>query len=87
MEPIDRIEGKLDKVLDKLSEHGELLARHTTLHEKNTSDLEEHMRRSDLLETRVDELFKFKYYLVGIAAAVTTLAALAWDFLKQYIFG
>ena len=55
MEPIDRVEIKLDKVLDKLSEHGELLARHTVLHEKNTDDLDEHIKRTNLLEARIDK--------------------------------
>lgn len=27
--------------------------------------LKEHMRRSDALETKVDELYKWKYYVMG----------------------
>lgn len=43
------IRDRLDRVVDVLSEHGELLAR-------NTASLEEHMRRSDALETRVEQV-------------------------------
>ncbi len=41
---------KLDRILDKLEAQGELLARHSVLHEKNTEDLTVHVKRSDRLE-------------------------------------
>ena len=35
----DRIDAKLDKILDKLSEHSEVLARHGVIHEQNHKEL------------------------------------------------
>lgn len=46
----DRVEENLQKILDKLTEHSIILARHTILHEQNTKDLEHHIKRTDLLE-------------------------------------
>lgn len=44
--------------------------------------LEEHMRRSDALEEKVDELYKFKYYVVGGLALASLLATLAVQLVK-----
>lgn len=55
MEPLDRIEQKIDRVLEKLSEHGEILATHGILHEKNSQELEKHIKRTDLLEEHMYE--------------------------------
>lgn len=49
------VERTLDRILDKLQEQGELLARHTVLHEKNTEDLERHIKRTDALEDRMEQ--------------------------------
>lgn len=38
--------------------------------------LEEHMRRSDALEQKVDELYKFKYYVVGGLALASLLISI-----------
>lgn len=35
MDPLDKIDQKIDKVLDKLNEHSVVLAQHGALHEQN----------------------------------------------------
>jgi hypothetical protein len=45
--------------------------------------LEEHMRRSDALEEKVDELYKFKYYVVGGLALASLLISIAVQILKK----
>lgn len=75
---------KLEKILEQLSDIKVVLERHTVLHEKNTDDLAEHIRRTDLLETKLEEeLGPIKSHVtkvditikvIGIAAA--TLGAI-----------
>ena len=47
-----RILDKLDDLNDKLNDQAVVLARHTFLHEKNTEDLAEHIKRTNALETK-----------------------------------
>jgi len=47
---------KLDKILDKLTELEVAQARQEVLHEKNTEDLAEHIRRTEASEARIDIL-------------------------------
>jgi uncharacterized protein Yka (UPF0111/DUF47 family) len=96
MEPLDRIEQKLDKVLDKLAEHGEMLAAHGVLHQKNAEELEKHIKRTDLLEQHMDQehkdmknnletaLLPIKSFrlLVKIALGLMAIAGLVKLFIK-----
>ena len=43
--------------------------------------LEEHMRRSDALETKVDELYKWKYYVMGAIGVFIFLSQLLVKYL------
>ena len=47
-----RILDKLESMTDKLNDQAVVLARHTFLHEKNTEDLAEHIKRTNALETK-----------------------------------
>lgn len=49
----DRLEAKIDKILEKLEEQGKILVRHEVLHQKNTEDLAEHIRRTQLAEAAI----------------------------------
>ena len=53
MDQLGRLETKIDRVLEKLSEHGEMLARHSELHNRNSDSLDEHIKRSNLLEQKL----------------------------------
>lgn len=50
----DRIELKLDKILDKLGEHSEVLAKHGVIHEQNAAQLATHIARTNALEEHMD---------------------------------
>ena len=91
MEPsLERMENKIDKVLDKLTEHGELLARHGAIHEANSKSLEHHIARTDALEEKLEkEAEKFEKdmqqallpikafkFIVALAAGISTLIVL-----------
>jgi hypothetical protein len=49
--------------------------------------LDFHIKRSDMLEEQVDELYKLKYYAMGAMAVVTGLLTIFFDIIKTYITG
>jgi hypothetical protein len=63
------IEEKLTEILVKLE-------RHSVLHEKNTKDLEVHIKRTEILEQEVNKLWKWKWYASGGVAVLSFLVAL-----------
>lgn len=76
MGDFERIESKLDKVIDTQTEHGITLVR-------NTVSLEEHIKRTDILEQQhkqlrkeVEPLKKAHHMWAGVGKAMTVLAAL-----------
>lgn len=87
---LDRIDAKLDRILDKLSEHSATLAEHGVLHEKNSDELEKHIKRTDLLSDHMDaehkdmkknldtalQPIKAIKFLVKVAAGILTLVAI-----------
>jgi hypothetical protein len=81
------IETKLDKIMDKLEQQSNTLARHGVLHEKNTEDLEEHIRRTAMLETQMDTALlpiKFVKMLVAISLGSAAVIGL-FQLIKQVI--
>ena len=66
---------KLDQVIDKLNKMEITLATHTVLHEKNTEDLAEHIRRTNLLEA---DLAPIKTHVSNVTFAIKVVL---------YIFG
>lgn len=62
-----RMEEKLDNVDYRLDTYN--------------THLEEHMRRSDALETKVDELYKWKYYVMGAIGVFIFLSQLLVKYL------
>ena len=78
----DRIDQKLDKIIDKLSEHSEVLAKHGVVHEQNSKELAHHIARTNALETKLEKdmeialqpIKAFKF-LTKLAAGIVTLAA------------
>ena len=90
MDPIDKIDQKLDKVLDKLNEHSVALAQHGIIHEQNADQLATHIARTNALEEHMDlehrdmkknletallPIKSFKF-LVKLGAGILTIAAL-----------
>jgi hypothetical protein len=50
----DRVEEKIDRVLERLAEHGAILASHGVLHESNAEQLRLHIARTNALEEHMD---------------------------------
>jgi hypothetical protein len=62
---LDRLESKVDKTIDAVSEVGLAVARMEVHVDKNTADLENHIRRTDLAEVRIERLEKVEQWLRG----------------------
>lgn len=53
---MDNNDSKVDKILEAITEIKVTLERHSVLHEKNTDDLDHHIKRTDLNEARIDKI-------------------------------
>lgn len=78
---LNRLEDKLDKIIDRLGDHSATLVRHELLHTRNSDDLEEHIRGVHALEERVRPLEehiadtrKFMNRILWIAGVVVSVA-------------
>ena len=74
---------KMDRVLEKLEKIGEDVidikiaqAGMSKDIERNTDDLEEHMRRTDLLESHLEPLQKNVQQWIGVGKGLTTVSVL-----------
>lgn len=52
---LDRLEHKIDALFDMNVKQSNVLERHSVLHEKNTEDLATHIKRTDLIEARIEQ--------------------------------
>lgn len=73
---LDRLESKMDKTIDAVSEIGINVAKMEVHVEKNTQDLELHMERTDLNETRIERLEKIEQWLRGAVWITLGLSSL-----------
>lgn len=77
----DRIESKLDVLIANQQQHAVLLERHTVLHEKNSEDLAEHIRRTEILEKQMDvalipiQFGRATAWIIGLLASITAAVA------------
>ncbi len=67
MDQLERVLNQLDKIQETQLKHSETLARHTVLHEANTKSLDLHIKRTDLLELKLEA--DMKTALLPIQAA------------------
>ena len=67
---IDRIESKIDKIVERVSEIDKTL-------ERNTASLEDHIRRTEILENDIRPVKRHVYMLEGILKLIGVLAMLA----------
>lgn len=63
-------ESKLDKIIEDVTEIKVILAR-------NTTSLEQHMKRTEMLENRVSPLEEHKAMVLGAGALLTALGVIA----------
>jgi hypothetical protein len=73
---LDRLESKMDKTIDAVSEIALNVAKIEVYVEKNTNDLEIHIRRTDLAEIRLERLEKVEQWLRGAMWITMGLGAL-----------
>lgn len=62
------------------------LAKNTAVLEANTSSLREHMRRTELLETRVERLYHYKYMVAGAVAIIAAFGSLVLEYVSNRWF-
>ena len=78
---------KEDLLLEELLEIKAELARQGVRLDTYNEQLKEHMRRSDALESQVDELYKFKYIVAGIVTAASAATAFLLELLRKLFIG
>lgn len=62
---LDRLESKMDKTIEAVTDIALDVAKIEVHVEKNTEDLENHIRRTDLAEFRIERLEKIEQWLRG----------------------
>lgn len=67
------IEQKLDRVLEQLSNQSVTLAEHTIIHKQNAKDLKDHIKRTNLLESKLERLNRWMLAVTGGAITVAYL--------------
>ena len=89
MNQLDKIESKLDRILDRLGEHSIVLERHGILHEKNAEQLVIHIKRTEqneqailLVEKETKSLIKWRNVLTGAGFVLLFLL----EFFKSKLF-
>lgn len=80
-EKLDRIEAKIDRLVDRQASQSQRLLKAEIRHVQNSKDLAEHMRRTEVTEKRLDEIERLKYYVTG----GLIIAALLFPELKELI--
>lgn len=79
---LDRLESKVDKTIDAVTDISLIVAKMEVHVEKNTSDLEDHMKRTELSEVRLERLEKVDQWIRGAAWMLSGVAALAYAIAK-----
>ena len=64
-----RIEQKVDRALENQTTMLLTLTKHESILDRNTEELEEHIRRTNLLESKVKKIFTFALVAGGFVAA------------------
>lgn len=72
---------RVDHIVDRLTRQDVLLEKHSILHEKNTLDLSEHIRRTALLESQMELALwpiRVSKVLIWVGGVITFFATLAY---------
>lgn len=62
---LDRLESKVDKTIDAITDISLIVAKMEVHIERNAESLEEHMRRTEVSELRLDRLEKVEQWIRG----------------------
>ena len=79
---LDRLESKVDKTIDAVTDISLIVAKMEVHVEKNTFDLADHMKRTELSEARLERLEKVDQWIRGAAWMLSGIAALAYAIAK-----
>lgn len=81
---LDRLESKIDKTIDVVTDISLNVAKMEVHVEKNTEDLEEHIKRTELNEARLERLEQIDQWIRGAAWAISGIAGLAFVLVKLF---
>lgn len=82
MSQLDRLESKIDKTIETVADISLSVAKMEVHVEKNTQDLEVHMKRTELNEIRLERLERIDQWLRGAVWMLGGLAGLAFALFK-----
>lgn len=72
---------ELQYIRERVDEIAETTARHAAILDRNTDSLEQHMKRTEQNEKLIEELMRYRYYLLGFTAAFVVIAPVLWKLL------
>lgn len=81
---LDRIESKMDKTIDTVTEMSLTMAKMEVHVDQNTRDLEEHIKRTDIAEDRIERLEKKEQWLMGAVWVIGLLGSLIIASIKLF---
>ena len=79
---INRILDKLDAIDERLAKQGESLARLEERFAAHEASLEEHEAEDEKMRHKIDELYKFKWTVLGVVSAVSFAFSYIVDWLR-----
>jgi chromosome segregation ATPase len=82
MEHLERVLDKLDRIDERLAKQGESLARLEERFAAHESKLEEHEAEDEKMRHKIDELYKFKWTVLGIAGVVSFAFSYVVDWMR-----
>ncbi len=82
MEQLDRVLNKLDSIDERIARQGESLARLEERLAAHSSALSEHEREDEAMRKKIDELYKFKWTVLGVMGVVTFTFSYVVDWLR-----
>ena len=83
MEHLERVLDKLDRIDERLAKQGESLARLEERFAAHESKLEEHEAEDEKMRHKIDELYKFKWTLLGMVSVVS----FAFSYIVDWVRG
>lgn len=79
---LDRLESKMDKTIEAVTDISLIVAKMEVHVDKNTQDLEIHIKRTELSELRLERLEKVEQWLRGAVWITIALGGLAITIFK-----
>lgn len=71
MELLERVLNKLDSIDERIAKQGESLARLEERLKAHSAALADHEKEDEVMRTKVNELYKFKWTVLGAISVIT----------------